>query len=107
MKVKETETEISFKCPGCGSVHCVPKPRWTLSGTVDAPTLTPSLVETINPKDRETHRPTVPTSVCHSKIDNGRIAFCGDSTHDMRNQTCELPDLPDYLVQQPTQETSC
>ncbi len=92
-KVRVTETEISFRCPACG-LHSVPTGRWTLTGTVDNPTVTPSLVETLNAKDSKHHRPAIPTRVCHSKIDNGMIHFCDDCTHQFANQTLPLEDFP-------------
>ena len=92
-KVRETADEIIIRCPGCGSGHRVPKSRWTLSGTPDRPTIHPSIVETVNPTDRKDYRPDCQTTVCHCVITDGRIHFCGDSTHAMRNQTVELLDV--------------
>jgi hypothetical protein len=37
-------------------------------------------------------------SVCHSFVTDGRIQFLGDCTHALANQTVELPDLPDYII---------
>lgn len=96
IRVRETETEIVIRCPACGQ-HRVPKGRWTLSGTTEAPTITPSINETVNPPDHKDYRPGVPTTRCHSVIENGTIRFCNDSTHKYKGQTLELPafELPE------------
>lgn len=90
VRVRETETDITIRCPACG-YHCVPKGRWTLSGTTESPTITPSINETVNPPEHKDYRPGIPTTRCHSVIENGKIRFCNDSTHKYKGQTLELP----------------
>lgn len=34
---------------------------------------------------------------CHYIVTNGRVAYCGDSTHEMAGQTIDMPDLPPFL----------
>jgi|JI9StandDraft_1071089.scaffolds.fasta_scaffold37713_3 hypothetical protein len=97
MKVLQTESSLRFKCPACGE-HTVPVPRWQLSGSVESPTIRPSLVETVNPPGPD-HRPHIPTTVCHSLVTNGKIEFLADCTHNLAGQTLELSEfiLPETL----------
>lgn len=92
MRVRETSTEIIIRCPACGQ-HCVPKTRWTLSGTADAPTIHPSIVETCNPPGSRDYRPDAATTVCHIVIRDGRIEFQSDCTHALAGQTFDLPEF--------------
>lgn len=94
---------IRWECPGCKERHIVPTGdtyipggssvgAWAFDGSLDRPTLTPSVL--IHPSGRlgpdgvvyQTHR-------CHSIITDGRVGFCGDSTHGLAGQTVELPEL--------------
>ncbi|AOI98108.1 ammonia monooxygenase [Burkholderia sp. LA-2-3-30-S1-D2] len=92
---RDSSGSLLFECP-CGELHVVyphgcdsPNPaRWSWNGSVDAPTLSPSiLVSWPGPDDRQ--------NVCHSFITDGRIQFCGDCTHELAGQTVELPDWVD------------
>lgn len=85
-----------FECPACGYGHAVhvgkPNPngaQWTWNGSVDAPTFHPSLL--VNQHgDGDIPR-------CHSWVKDGKIQFCLDSTHDLKGQTVELPDVEPLL----------
>ena len=89
------ETRLTWYCPGCKCDHGVPVPphpkAWGWNGSTDAPTLTPSVLITYGdiggglPKDRP--------AVCHCFVRDGRIEFCGDSTHPLAGQTVEMADL--------------
>lgn len=35
---------------------------------------------------------------CHSYVRNGHVEFLSDCTHELAGQTVELPDLPDWIV---------
>lgn len=71
---------------------------------MDKPTFTPSIkVDSdrweppVTPENHEQWKaqPWTQTQVhhvCHSFVRDGRIEFCGDSTHAMAGQTVELPD---------------
>jgi hypothetical protein len=87
------EKYVQFKCPGCGWTHilntdpAVGRPCWGFNGDVYNPTLTPS----INAwreygGDRKTQR-------CHSFVENGRIRFLSDCTHEFAGQTLDLPEI--------------
>lgn len=90
-KVRSWGTRWRFHCPGCGHAHVVHshadgKPLWDLSGTIDNPTIHPSIKVTgADDKGDET--------ICHSFVRNGRIEFLTDCTHDLKGQTVELPEV--------------
>ncbi len=76
---------IGFYCPGCGSMHVVPingSKAWGYNGNPDSPTLTPSV------------KVTSQDGVCHFFLTDGRLNYCGDSTHALPNQSARLPTLP-------------
>jgi hypothetical protein len=82
---------IWFWCPGCNEAHAVRvnsdrHPCWTWNNSLDAPTFTPSLLVAGSKR-------------CHSFITNGKIRFLGDCDHDLKNQTVDLPALPDWLAE--------
>lgn len=85
---------IGYFCPGCKSAHVLPiegpgHPVWTWNGSVDNPTLTPSILATtpFPPEDGGPH-------VCHHFLREGRLEFLQDSTHDLAGKTVDLPDWP-------------
>jgi Family of unknown function (DUF6527) len=83
-----------FDCPGCGSPHVVTTVgphAWGFNGSDERPTFTPSIEVTYNGSDAG--KDGAPPAVCHSFVTDGRIAFCGDSTHALAGQAVELPDL--------------
>lgn len=85
-----TDGSVLFWCPGCDGAHHVNvseapnKPRWGWNGSLDKPTFTPSIKVSYYEGD------TV-SGVCHSFVTDGRIQFCGDSTHALAGQTVDLP----------------
>jgi hypothetical protein len=90
-----------YYCPGCkGPVALkiqngnIPNNGgWTMSGTPEAPTFNPSVLTTANfgPEDGGQFR-------CHSWVRGGKIQFLGDCTHELKGQTVDMPDLPDWLL---------
>lgn len=80
---------IVFQCPGCKCSHGVPVPphrlAWGWNGDLERPTLTPSILITYGE-----HTPPDRVAVCHSFVTDGKISFCGDSTHALAGQTVEL-----------------
>lgn len=90
---KDVFYQLTFNCPACGHAHTVevgagPGPRWRWNGDYDAPTLTPS----VNYKRIATHN-VRPPHRCHFFVEDGRIRYLGDCTHDMANQTTDLPEI--------------
>jgi hypothetical protein len=85
----QNEKLVLVHCPGCDMWHPfrvrgVPgQPIWTWNGSNERPTFSPSML--VN-KD-------VPYARCHSFVRDGQIQFLGDSFHDLKGQTVELPDL--------------
>lgn len=68
-------------CPGCEDTHQMPVEaghscRWQWNGSLDRPTLQPS-VHVIGR--------------CHSWINDGKIQFLSDCTHKLAGQTVPLP----------------
>ena len=77
-----------FMCPGCDSPVRIK--GWALDGNVDRPTFSPSVLTTM-PDGNSKY-------VCHSFIRDGKIQFLGDCTHELRGQTVDLPELPDWMI---------
>lgn len=104
---------LVFWCPGCeyeyegemhAGAHMLPitepgdgRPRWTFSGSVESPTLSPSILSKM--AFRHVNGESAPF-VCHSFMVNGEMQFLGDCTHSLTNQTIPLPPLPDWLVKE-------
>ncbi len=104
---------LRFLCPGCAkykdgtyqshSVHVanwLPEEmgastrvtstaKWTFNGDLDSPTLSPSVLTWAT-------NPSTGADIfrCHSFVTNGKIQFLGDCSHELKNQTIELPEIP-------------
>ncbi len=105
---------VSFTCPGCGDDHVANieggPPCWAWNGSLDRPTLSPSLLVrcghymsehrsekcwcTYNAEHPDNPAPFT-CYVCHSFVSDGQIKFLGDSTHALAGQTVDLPELPE------------
>lgn len=82
----DDETELLFRCPGCGENHWVKiggdrRPRWKWNGSLGEPTIQPTLLV-----KTDRHR-------CHAMIFNGYIGYLNGSTHHLAGQTIELPRM--------------
>jgi hypothetical protein len=101
---------VRIDCPGCGDSHVLPiegpSPAWGFNGDFARPTLTPSILarsghhvpghagECWCTWEAEYGEPSpFACYVCHSFVTEGRIQFCGDSTHALAGQTVDLPDI--------------
>ena len=92
MKILSTGTYWKFLCPVCG-VHYIPQNAgWQFDGDVDAPTITPSLVEVVNSPNHPNHQEDEPTTTCHLNVTNGEIVFHEDCTHELAGQTVAMTD---------------
>jgi hypothetical protein len=62
-------------------------PVWTWNGSIDAPTLKPSILTrgTVGLSPQEV--------VCHTWISEGNAIFLGDSTHEFANQEVPLLEI--------------
>lgn len=84
-----------FQCPGCDDKHVLPTTganAWGFNGSLGAPTFTPSVLvhshDTLDDNGRKASTPR-----CHSFVTDGRIQYLSDSTHALRGQTVDLPDV--------------
>ncbi len=95
---------IAIWCPGCKEYHIIATKEpfsngavWSFNQDMEKPSFTPSLLirtgshaapEFIDP-------PELPPTTCHSWITDGRIQFFTDSTHSLKGQTVDLPEVPE------------
>lgn len=93
-------------------VRVLPPGGWTWNNNVDKPTFAPSVLVTSGHyvpdfgtpgRDRcwctyNAEHPHEPTTFhcerCHSYVTDGKIQFLGDCTHNLVNQTVDLPPWP-------------
>lgn len=97
-------TYLKYRCPGCHGpsgtrFHLIPirgsedvKTVWEFSGTVECPTLSPSIKCTGGHTDNEWTNYD-PNFVCHHFVRAGKIEFCSDSTHALKGQTVPLEEF--------------
>lgn len=62
-------------------------PNWTWNGSVDAPTVRPSVLTRGGNPDNET--------ICHCWINDGKVQFLGDCTHEFAGRTVDLLEIED------------
>jgi hypothetical protein len=80
-----------FHCPGCEYAHSVRvnsklSPSWQWNGSVDKPTISPSVLVTT---------PGMTGNRCHSFIRDGKIQFLNDCDHKLAGKTVDIPDWDD------------
>lgn len=89
----EEATHLKLRMPGpSGSLYLPVQIRgrregtgnWTWNGSVEAPDLKPSVLTRMG-RDGGI--------VCHSWINDGKVQFLSDSTHDLAGQTLDLLDV--------------
>lgn len=97
--------DFIFFCPACQSGHGIwttsrneiTQAIWTFDGNMERPTISPSVLLRFTEYDTDENKMPIKESVkdivCHSVITNGMIAFQGDCTHELKNQTIELPEF--------------
>lgn len=95
-KVLQLDTLLRFYCPGCKRHHHIQHgdidgPTWRWNGDAEEPTLSPSVLVTYDGSDAGVDG--VPPAVCHSFIEEGRIRFLGDCTHELAGKTEVLPEI--------------
>jgi hypothetical protein len=99
-KIKDDETTLLFYCPGCDEAHQIRVSGdgevWGFNGDFNKPTFTPSYLTWIdaNPNAGKEYRKGRYFTgwLCHSFIKDGQIQFLGDCTHELANQTVDLPE---------------
>ena len=99
--------KFTFRCPGCNGHHMV-NSGWSLTGGVDKPTLTPSVLIrsghyasayvagepcwcTFNAA--EPGRALFTCYLCHLFVVDGKIQFLRDCTHALAGQTVDMLDV--------------
>lgn len=95
---------VHFYCPGCGERHELPvvgdsskMPVWGWNQSLHSPTLTPSILARFPKWHRGENSELPQDMICHSFVTDGRIQFLGDCTHELANQTVDLPDLEEAI----------
>ena len=89
---------LMFICPGCAEdlgsgLHMLPvnttvkEPAWSWDGNLEKPTITPSI---LTGRDSD--------KICHSYLKEGIFQFLEDSTHSLAGTFVEIPDLPDWVI---------
>lgn len=115
--IRKTTTGFIWWCPGCKVTHSInvggtTGPQWTWNNDADRPTFRPSVdakgirqdmsadEEAAYDRDCKTlsHDQLLAHPVygihCHTFITDGQIQFLGDCTHNLANQTVDLPEWP-------------
>jgi len=94
---KSGQGDYQFFCPGCRCNHAVwvtanndNHAVWSFNDNMEKPTFSPSILVRWTRTIGE-----VVDFVCHSFVTDGMIKFLGDCTHPLKDQTVELPDIPD------------
>lgn len=59
--------------------------NWTWNGSVDSPTVKPSILTRGGRADKEIR--------CHTFVNDGMVQFLGDCTHELAGQTVPLLDV--------------
>lgn len=77
-------THYAFHCPGCNMIHSIDS-RWNFNGDLNSPTISPSLLVRYPTKNK--------MLICHSFINDGKIKYLHDSTHELAGKTVEIPDF--------------
>lgn len=89
-------THVRISMPSIAKIQTLPvitkgsrdnTPCWTWNGSIDKPTLRPSVSVQGYCYDEGTN------FKCHSWINDGRVQFLGDCTHELANKTVDLLDI--------------
>lgn len=84
IKIRKFGDRIVFMCPGCSMTHTVDT-SWKFNGSIINPTITPSILAIYRNKDGDQR--------CHSFIIDAKIRFLKDSSHKLKGQTVNLPEV--------------
>lgn len=96
-KIKQLSNgDVVFYCPGCKHLQRITK-IWEFNGDFEQPTFSPSIKTWTNSYNRDGSIKGV-DFVCHSFVTDGKIQFLSDCTHELKNQTVDLPDIEQYAI---------
>ena len=109
-KLRRVDGGFAHWCPGCQEMHRLPD-SWTFDGNLENPTFTPSFRHSGVKREyvdgewmgewvRDAQGNPVPF-VCHYYLTSGQLQFCDDSTHTLAATTVPLPELPEWLKDEP------
>lgn len=98
------EQRLVFHCPGCGCLHSFrladgnlkrdpQRPIWKWNGSLDKPSLEPSLIMYSLYSVEERQR--LKVKLCHLYLTDGVIIFLNDCEHDLKSRKVALADGPD------------
>jgi hypothetical protein len=83
-----SDGQVLFWCPGCKCGHAVPvdgSRGWQWNGSVDKPTITPSILVNVGGGN-----PTTP--ICHLHVTNGQLVFLNDCTHSFAGKIIDMEE---------------
>ncbi len=83
--------EYLFFCPGCQENHCI-SDSWKFNGDLLSPTFSPSYLLKYSRYKKNKGLKEWEDMICHSFITAGKIAYCSESTHDLKGKTVDLPE---------------
>ena len=96
-KMRRAETMYTWYCPACDEMHPLPD-GWSFDGNLASPTFSPSFKHTGARFPLYTEEGVGEGEkfswICHYIITAGKVAYCGDCSHDMKDVTIDMPDLP-------------
>lgn len=90
-------THVQLHCPGPFPTRFIPVQlrgtragtgNWSWNGDTEKPTLKPSILTRADFGEKRVPK------VCHSFVNDGKIQFLGDCTHEFAGQTLDLLDIP-------------
>lgn len=105
-KLRSVDRGHSHWCPGCGEMHVIPS-SWSFDGNLGKPTFNPSVRITGKQRVRDAEGRWTGEWVrgpdgkaldecCHYHLHAGVLIYCEDSTHALKGQRINLPDLPPH-----------
>lgn len=103
--LRKTERGYAHWCQACKEMHPLPS-SWTFNGNVDCPTFSPSFkhegLKTVKDENGkwtgewvlDANGNGIP-EICHYILTDGIVHYCGDCTHDFKNRSVPIAELPE------------
>lgn len=94
-KVKvEEDGKLTLYCPACRKTHVIfakpnqwGAPVFLWNGRMDLPDIFPSV------RIRVGHGDEIKMDICHFFVQDGKIKYTSDSTHELAGKIVDLPDM--------------